>query len=113
MISRVLRVCRTCGDRRHVAISTSAERGQIIRGGRQCLNCHAQTRRRPLIGPPPDRTPDSVVVARLLAGTPVSSMIDDRIEATRRLVDKSAAEIAAMLGVSARTVVRYRQEIRA
>jgi len=112
MISRVLRVCRTCGDRRHVAVSTTADRGVIVRGERQCASCNAQAARRPLPEPPPGREPDPVVVARLLVGASVRSTIDDRIEATRRLVDKSATEIAAMLGVSDRTVVRYRREIR-
>jgi len=113
MISRVLRVCRTCGDRRHVGVSTTAERGSIIRGERQCADCHARSRYRSPVGPLPDRSPDAVVVARLLAGHPVPSVIDDRIEATRRLADKSAAQIAVLLGVSDRTVSRYRQEVRA
>lgn len=111
MISKVLRVCRTCGDRRYVGISTTIERGRIRRGERQCADCHARERRRPRVEPLPERSPDSVVVARLLAGHSVPSAIDDRIEVTRRLVGKSAAQIAALLGVTGRTVVRYRREI--
>lgn len=114
MISKVLRICRTCGDRRHVAVSTSKDRGRIVRGELQCGDCQSRERQRPLTRARPARVPDTVVVARLLAGHPVPSMIDDRIEVTRRLTgSKSAAEIAALLGVSDRTVVRYRQEIRA
>ena len=113
MIGKVLRVCRTCGDRRHVFAATSEDRGRIVRGERQCAACQSRERQRPPTGSRPVRSPDTVVVARLLAGHSVPSMIDDRIEATRRLTDRSATQIATLLGVSDRTVVRYRQEIRA
>lgn len=58
--------------------------------------------------------PDHVVVDRLAGGVKVQSTLTERLTATTALgrMGMSASQIAARLHVSARTVERYRVELR-
>lgn len=71
----------------------------------RCLDCYRVWVSVPL---PPE--PDWVVVERLMAGHAVEATTAERREAIRRLTARglSAVDIAARVGCSDRTVVRYR-----
>lgn len=58
---------------------------------------------------------DEEVVRRLIIGRAVASNIAERIEVTRLLTEKglTARPIARQLGVTVRSVERYRAELRA
>lgn len=110
MIGPVWRECRDCHERRYVYPATVAQRADIVQGKRRCGPCSTAVRRRPR---DVDRPPaDEIVVDRLVRGVRVRSEIEDRVEVVRLLTDRSARELAELLGVTPRTVVRYRQEIR-
>jgi len=113
MMSPARRVCPDCGDRALLYPRTQGDRTRMLSGRRLCAGCHAERQRKPGVPPPQPRQPDEVVVERLIAGRRVEATIDDRIEVVRRKPWTPAAELATMLGVSSRTITRYRREIRA
>lgn len=101
---------RTCARCQVTATVETHRRGYVPP---VCARCHGLSFAAHL-GPaePVTGEPDWVVVDRLLHGVPVASTLVDRYAALRELDHLSAPRAAAVLGVSYRTVQRYRSRIR-
>lgn len=104
------RTCCDCGDVRTVQVARVADRTRILTTPVRCVACHCRYMSRLQPAPVPDDV-DEVVVRRLVNGQRVRANTAERAEAARILTARklSAAEIARRMGVSSRTVVRYRR----
>lgn len=114
MVFYVPRTCRDCGDTRIVTSPNTAARRQIAAGEKRCHSCWQRIVTAHL-GPIPARSRDDVdpvVVERLVAGRPARATVAERLEAVRALAGLTGHEIAERLGVSLRSVQRYRSELR-
>lgn len=95
----VVRECRVCASRR-VAERYPFTKEEAMRGRQTYLARLAEL--------------DPVVVDRLVSGRPQPATVPERVAAVRRLHERglTASQIAGRLGVTTRSVERYRARIR-
>ena len=109
-----LRACTDCDDERLVHCR-KAEQGTVMR--RRCGRCHSIAVCSKYLGATiatPRDDIDEMAVERIIGGDRKVGNIAERIEATVILAARglSAADIAARIGVTPRTIERYKAEAR-
>lgn len=110
MTVTALRTCPECGNVKHL----SGRKQPVTRLCRSCasrLACVAWKINPTVIYQ--SRPPNPDVVNLLVLGIPESATVAERIAAMQLMPKLSAAELARRLGVSERSVVRYRARMRA
>jgi hypothetical protein len=114
-MTHALRTCPECGA---TAVVTSRTKHPFTRTCQACSNqrkIHLMwaANRAQRANPPEPREPDPFTVDMLVAGIPERATVAERIAAIRRMPKLTAAQLAARMGVSERSVVRYRARMRA
>ena len=113
------RQCSDCGDTRELRHDGTQAVGSLV--VRRCWPCNARANRphtklaaTAFVATPRDDI-DDVMVDRLMGGRTRGANVAERLEATARLVGVyrlSATLVAERLGVTRRSVERYKRELR-
>lgn len=111
---KAVRTCIDCGAVRIVSgYRPIARLCRHCDGLRKIVLMHAVNRERASRKSPQPRPIDPYIVDALVSGMPEHATPAERIAAIRRMPGLSANQLAEKLGVTARSVVRYRARMRA